>query len=78
VIGAALLVWAARDLVWLNIGAQVLNAFLLPLVIGFLVLLAVKSLPAAVRLRGACLWLIVGVTATVSVLGLFGGISGFL
>jgi len=77
VMGAALIVWGVPDLVWLNIATQVLNAFLLPLVMGFLVLLAVKSLPEPVRLRGGYLWLTVGITATVSVLGLFGGISGF-
>jgi hypothetical protein len=32
--------------------AQVLNAFLLPLVIGFLVALAVKTLPEPMRPRG--------------------------
>jgi Mn2+/Fe2+ NRAMP family transporter len=31
VVGAAALVWFVPDLVWLNIAAQVLNAFLLPL-----------------------------------------------
>ena len=38
--------------VWLTIAAQVLNAFLLPLVIGFLVALAVKALPEKLRPRG--------------------------
>jgi len=50
--GAALLVWHVSDLVWLTIAAQVVNAFLMPLVIGLLVALAVKALPAPVRLRG--------------------------
>ena len=52
VVGSAALVGFAPDLVWLNIAAQVLNAFLLPLVIGFLVALAVKALPAPLRPRG--------------------------
>src|SRR5208282_6891246 len=43
VVGSAAVVWLAPDLVWLTIAAQVLNAFLLPLVIGFLVALAVKA-----------------------------------
>jgi NRAMP (natural resistance-associated macrophage protein)-like metal ion transporter len=34
VVGAAALVWLTPDLVWLNIAAQVLNVFLLPLVVG--------------------------------------------
>jgi Mn2+/Fe2+ NRAMP family transporter len=75
---AAALVWFVPDLVWLNIAAQVLNAFLLPLVIGFLVALAVKVLPEPLRLRGWYLALIIGVSAIVCGLGLFGGIAGFL
>ena len=47
VVGSAVVVGLARDLVWLNIAAQALNAFLLPLVIGLLVALAVKALPEA-------------------------------
>jgi Mn2+/Fe2+ NRAMP family transporter len=78
VIGAAALVWFVSDLVWLNIAAQVLNAFLLPLVIGFLVALAGKTLPEAMRPRGFYLWILIGISASVIVLGLYGGISGLL
>lgn len=74
--GAAALVWIIPDLVRLNIAAQVLNAFLLPLVIGFLVALAVKALPAPYRLRGWYLRLIICVSAIVSGVGLIGGVSG--
>ena len=49
VVGSALAVWAASDLVWLNIAAQVLNAFLMPLVVGFLVALAARALPEPYR-----------------------------
>ena len=35
-----------------TLAAQVLNAFLMPLVIGFLAALAVKALPEPYRLRG--------------------------
>lgn len=78
VVGAALLVWFIPDLVWLTIAAQVLNAFLMPLVIGLLVALAVKALPEHLRLRGWYMWLIIGVTVIVSALGVFGGIQGLL
>jgi Mn2+/Fe2+ NRAMP family transporter len=78
VAGSAALVWLVPDLVWLNIGAQVLNALLMPLVIGFLVALAAKALPAPLRLRGWYLWLIVGISGMVSALGLFGGLSGLV
>jgi hypothetical protein len=48
-------------------------AFLMPLVIGFLVALALKALPEPYRLRGWYLGLIVGVCAIVSAVGVFGG-----
>jgi Mn2+/Fe2+ NRAMP family transporter len=78
VIGAAALVWLTPDLVWLNIAAQVLNAFLMPLVIGFLVALAVKALPEPFRLRGWRLRVLVAVSAVVSALGVFGGVQALL
>jgi Mn2+/Fe2+ NRAMP family transporter len=78
VVGSAALVWFAPDLVWLTIAAQVLNAFLMPLVVGFLVALAVKALPEALRLRGVYLWVLVGVSTVVSALGLYGGVAGLM
>jgi Mn2+/Fe2+ NRAMP family transporter len=78
VVGAAALVWFVPDLVWLNIAAQVLNAFLLPLVIGFLVALAVKALPAPLRPRGLYLGVLIGVSAVVIVVGVYGGVSGLM
>jgi Mn2+/Fe2+ NRAMP family transporter len=75
VIGSGAVVWFAADLVWLNIAAQVLNAFLMPLVIGFLVALAVKALPAPYRLRGSYLGLLVGVCALVSAVGVLGALQ---
>jgi Mn2+/Fe2+ NRAMP family transporter len=78
VVGAAALVWLVPDLVWLNIAAQVLNAFLLPLVIGLLVALAVKALPEPMRPRGLYLWTLIGMSASAIALGLYGGVSGLL
>ena len=78
VVGAAAVVWFVPDLVGLNIAAQVLNAFLLPVVVGFLVALAAKALPEPFRLRGAYLWVLIGISATVIAVGLFGGVSGLL
>jgi len=77
-VGAAAVVWLAPDLVWLTIAAQVLNAFLMPLVIGFLVALAVKALPEPLRPRGAYLWALIGVSTVVCAVGLYGGVSGLL
>jgi hypothetical protein len=78
VVGSAAVVGFASDLVWLNIAAQVLNAFLMPLVIGLLMALAVKALPGPLRPRGAYLWALIAVSALVCAVGLFGGVSGML
>ncbi len=76
VIGAAAMVWFAPDLVWLTIAAQVLNVFLLPLVIVLLVALAVKVLPQPLRPRGIYLWSLIGVSSIVIAAGLVGAVSG--
>ena len=76
VVAGALIVAVWPDLVSLNVGVQVMNAFLLPLVLGFLIALAVKALPHAHRLRGAYLWVVVIVATITCVLGVFGGLTG--
>ena len=76
VLGATLTVAIAPNLVSLNIGVQVMNAFLLPLVLGFLIALAARALPPAYRLRGWYLWLVIVVALTTCALGVFGGVSG--
>jgi Mn2+/Fe2+ NRAMP family transporter len=78
VVGSAALVGFARDLVWLNIAAQVLNALLLPLVIGFLVALALTALPASLRPRGLYRWILIGVCAVVIAVGVYGGVAGLV
>lgn len=76
VVFGALVVAVWPDLVSLNVAVQVMNAFMLPLVLGFLIALAVKTLPRAHRLRGFYLWLVVAVSAVTCALGVFGGLSG--
>jgi Mn2+/Fe2+ NRAMP family transporter len=76
VLGGCILVDLAPNLVSLNIGVQVMNALLLPVVLGFLVALACKALPPAVRLRGWYMWLVIAVAALTCALGVFGGLSG--
>jgi len=78
VIGGAITVELAPDLVALNIGVEVMNALMLPLVLGFLVALAFKALPAEHRLRGPYAWLVVAVAVLTAGLGVYGGISGVL
>ena len=77
VIGGAILVALVPNLVALSVGVEVMNALLLPLVLGFLVALAVRALPAEHRLRGWYFWLVVTVVTLTSALGVFGALSSF-
>jgi Mn2+/Fe2+ NRAMP family transporter len=75
VVGAVVVgIWP--DLVSLNVGVQVMNALMLPIVLGFLIALAVKALPRAHRLRGWYLWVVIAVAVVTCALGVFGGLSG--
>jgi Mn2+/Fe2+ NRAMP family transporter len=76
VIGGAVIVGLAPDLVALNIAVEVMNALMLPVVLGFLVLLAFKALPSEHRLRGVYAWVVVSVAVLTAGLGVYGGISG--
>ena len=76
VIGGAVVVALVPDLVALNIGVEVMNALMLPVVLGFLVLLAFKALPAERRPRGLYGWIVVGVSALTAALGVYGGVLG--
>jgi Mn2+/Fe2+ NRAMP family transporter len=64
------------DLVSLNIDVQIMNALLLPLVLGFLIALAIRSLPAAHRLRGPYKWIVICVAGVTSLFGVFGALQG--
>jgi Mn2+/Fe2+ NRAMP family transporter len=76
VVLGCVLVGVAPDLVSLNVGVQVMNALLLPIVLGFLVALAIRALPEAVRLKGWYLWVVVAVASATCLLGVFGGLAG--
>ena len=78
VVGGALTVALAPDLVALSIAVEVMNALLLPLVLGFLVALAVKALPPAHRLRGTYLWVVIVVVALTTALGVFGALHSMI
>jgi Mn2+/Fe2+ NRAMP family transporter len=78
VAGSAALVGLVPDLVWLNVAAQVLNAFLLPVVIGLLIALAVTALPLAMRPKGAYLWALIAVSGLVIGVGVYGGVQGLI
>jgi Mn2+/Fe2+ NRAMP family transporter len=64
------------NLVALSIGVQVMNALLLPAVLGTLVALAMKALPPAHRLRGAYLWLVLAVCTLTAATAVFGAVAG--
>jgi NRAMP (natural resistance-associated macrophage protein)-like metal ion transporter len=76
VVAGAMVVAVWPDLVSLNVGVQVMNALMLPMVLGFLIALAVRALPRAHRLRGWYLWVVLAVSALTCALGVFGGLSG--
>jgi Mn2+/Fe2+ NRAMP family transporter len=76
IVAGGVLVAVAPNLVSLNVGVQVMNALLLPVVLGFLIALAVKALPENVRLKGWYLWLVIAVAGVTCALGVFGGLTG--
>jgi NRAMP (natural resistance-associated macrophage protein)-like metal ion transporter len=76
VIGGAIIVALVPNLVALNVGVEVMNALMLPLVLGFLVALAFRALPPEHRLRGAYAWVVVVVAVLTAGLGVYGGLSG--
>lgn len=78
VAASACLVWFEPDLVSVNVAAQVVNALLLPFVLGPLIMLGIVALPAAHRLRGPYRWLVCAVAFTVCAAGIIGALAGWL
>jgi NRAMP (natural resistance-associated macrophage protein)-like metal ion transporter len=76
VAGGAAIVAAWPNLVKLSVDVQVMNALLLPLVLGFLIALAIQALPPNRRLRGTYKWVVIVVSATTTALGVFGALQG--
>jgi Mn2+/Fe2+ NRAMP family transporter len=76
VVAGATLVAVWPNLVSLNVAVQVMNALLLPLVLGFLIALAIFSLPEERRLKGVYMWVVIIVAALTTALGVYGGLSG--
>jgi Mn2+/Fe2+ NRAMP family transporter len=67
----AVLVLASVDLVGLAVDVEVMNALLLPIVLGFLLLLEAKALPEQHRMRGAYRWVVTVACLTVMAFGLY-------
>ena len=76
IISGAVVVGCVPNLVELNLGVEVMNALLLPLVLGFLVLLAFRALPEEHRPRGVYAWIVVAVSLLTAGLGVYGGLAG--
>lgn len=74
-IAGALIVVSGVNLVSLSVGVQVMNALLLPIVLGFLYLLA-RRLPQPHRLQGSHAVLVAIVIATTVIFGVYSGLSG--
>ncbi len=75
-VAAAAVVLTVHDLVGLSIAVEVMNALLLPVALGFLILLAVRALPAPFRLGRAYTALVAFVILITSAFGFFAAISG--
>ncbi|MCE5393500.1 MAG: divalent metal cation transporter [Acidithiobacillus sp.] len=74
-LAGAMAVVTIPNLVSLDIAVEVMNAFLLPLVLGFLIALAVRTLPREHRLRGWYFWVVLLLGSLSAGLGVYGGIT---
>ena len=70
-VAGAILVLAAVDLVSLAVDAEVMNALLLPVVLGFLLALERRALPANSRMRGMRKWTAWGLCLVTMAFGLY-------
>ena len=73
---AGLVVGSGINLVSLSVAVEVMNALLLPIVLGFLFLLARKALPVPYRLAGPYAWFVGTVIVMTSCFGLYAGLLG--
>ena len=74
-IAGAAVVASGVNLVALSVGVQVMNALLLPIVLGFLYLLA-RGLPQPWRLQGWYAWFSGSLIAVTTVFGVYSGLAG--
>lgn len=74
----ALFVGWQDNLIWLDVVTQVVNTFMLPLLIAALIILVQTAVPEPYRLRGCYLWLLILCSVGVCALGIFGGLGPWL
>lgn len=72
----AVVVLSGVNLIQLGLAVQVMNSLLLPIVLGFLYLLARKALPAPYRLSGPYRWVVLAVIVGSAGLGVYAAIVG--
>jgi Mn2+/Fe2+ NRAMP family transporter len=75
---AAVIVASNVNLVAMSVAVQVMNALLLPVVLGFLYALACRALPLQYRLWGRYKTITLFIVIITSCLGVYGAISGLL
>lgn len=75
VVGTAYAVTLWPDLVRLNIGIQVMNALMLPVMLGVLIALAMTALPPPQRLRGVYRWLVISLCTLTAAAGVTGAVA---
>ena len=73
---AGVLVASGVNLVKLSVGVQVLNALLLPIVLGFLYALALQALPDSYRLKGPYAVLVGAIVFVTAGFGVYAGLTG--
>lgn len=78
ILGGVLVASGSVNLVNLSVGVEVMNALLLPIVLGFLYILGIKALPSPYRLKGTYAILVGVILFITSAFGLLGGIWGSL
>ncbi|AYO85909.1 divalent metal cation transporter [Methylobacterium brachiatum] len=76
VVAGAVTVQLVTNLVALNIAVEVMNALLLPLALGLLILLATRALPEDRRVRGAYKWVVYGVSGLTVAFAMIGVLDG--
>lgn len=74
-IGGAVLVLSGLNLVNLSVDTEVMNALLLPIVLGFLLLLEARVLPKAWRMKGLYKWTVWTLSGICILFGLYMGLT---
>ncbi|MCY0882136.1 MAG: divalent metal cation transporter, partial [Firmicutes bacterium] len=69
IIGALLVIFSV-DLVGLTVDVEVMNAMLLPIVLGFLLVLEATALPPTYRMHGVYKWIVWSVSGVIMLFGL--------